>query len=118
MDPTTVDLEQLLRDRFGFPAFRPGQRASIEALLAGGNLLSIQPTGYGKSLLYQLPAALLPGMTIVVSPLLALVRDQLGHLNNRFDLPAASINSDQSDEENDEARQAAADGRVRLLFVS
>ncbi|MBL8971367.1 MAG: ATP-dependent DNA helicase RecQ, partial [Myxococcales bacterium] len=118
MDPTAVDLDQLLRDRFGFPEFRPGQRASIEALLAGGNLLSIQPTGYGKSLLYQLPAALLPGMTIVVSPLLALVRDQLGHLNNRFDLPAASINSDQSDDENDAARQAAADGRVRLLFVS
>ena len=118
MDPTAGDLDQLLRDRFGFPEFRPGQRASIEALLAGGNLLSIQPTGYGKSLLYQLPAALLPGMTIVVSPLLALVRDQLGHLNNRFDLPAASINSDQSDDENDAARQAAADGRVRLLFVS
>ena len=118
MDPTAVDLDQLLRERFGFPAFRPGQRASIDALLAGGNLLSIQPTGYGKSLLYQLPAALLPGMTIVVSPLLALVRDQLGHLNNRFDLPAASINSDQSEEENDAARQAAADGRVRLLFVS
>jgi ATP-dependent DNA helicase RecQ len=118
MDPASVDLDLLLRERFSFPGFRPGQRASIEALLVGRNLLSIQPTGYGKSLLYQLPAALLPGMTIVVSPLLALVRDQLGHLNNRFDLPAASINSDQPDEENNAARQAAADGRVRLLFVS
>jgi len=113
-----LDLDRELHERFGFPAFRPGQRASIEALLAGGNLLAIQPTGHGKSLLYQLPAALLDGMTIVVSPLLALVRDQLDHLNRRFRLPAASINSDQSDEENEDARRAAAEGRIRLLFVS
>jgi ATP-dependent DNA helicase RecQ len=118
IDPATADLDLLLRERFGFPAFRPGQRACIDALLAGGNLLSIQPTGHGKSLLYQLPAALLDGMTIVVSPLLALVRDQLGQLNHRFGLPAASINSDQSDDENDASRRDAATGRVRLLFVS
>lgn len=118
MDLAAVDLDLLLRERFGFPEFRPGQRACIEELLRGGNLLAIQPTGYGKSLLYQLPAALLPGMTIVVSPLLALVRDQLGHLNERFDLPAASINSDQSEEENEASRAAAAAGEVRLLFVS
>jgi hypothetical protein len=107
---TTVELTTVLRERFGFPEFRPGQQACIEALLAGGNLLAIQPTGYGKSLLYQLPAAILEGMTVVVSPLLALVRDQLGHLNERFDLPAASVNSDQSEEENLDAREAAAAG--------
>jgi len=118
MDPATADLDGLLRERFGFPQFRPGQRACIEALLGGGNLLSIQPTGYGKSLLYQLPAALLAGITIVVSPLLALVRDQLGHLNERFGLPAGSINSDQSEEENEAASRAAAAGALRLLFVS
>lgn len=112
------DIDQLLRERFGFAEFQPGQRAGIEALLGGGNLLSIQPTGYGKSLLYQLPAAMLDGMTIVVSPLLALVRDQVGQLNNRFGIPAASINSDQTDEENGTARRAAEERRVRLLFVS
>lgn len=114
----TPDLDQLLRERFGFSAFRPGQREGIESLLRGGNLLSIQPTGHGKSLLYQLPAALLDGMTIVVSPLLALVRDQVHQLNQRFGIPAASINSDQTDEENEAARVAAAERRVRLLFVA
>jgi ATP-dependent DNA helicase RecQ len=113
-----LDLDGLLHQRFGFAEFRPGQRAGIEALLDGGNLLSIQPTGHGKSLLYQLPAALLEGMTIVVSPLLALVRDQVGQLNQRFGIAATSINSDQSDEENEAALRAVADRRIRLLFVS
>ena len=123
MDLSGPDLERELRERFGFDEFRAGQRACIEALLGigagrGADVLAIQPTGHGKSLLYQLPAALLPGITIVVSPLLALVRDQVGQLRRRFDLPAASINSDQSDEENDDARAAAAAGELRLLFVS
>jgi ATP-dependent DNA helicase RecQ len=118
MSFTAADIDRVLLERFGFSSFRPGQRDSIDALLAGGSLLCIQPTGYGKSLLYQLPAALLGGITLVVSPLLALMRDQLGHLNDRFGLPAASINSDQSDEENAAARDAAAFGDLRLLFVS
>ncbi len=115
---TAADIDRELAERFGFTGFRAGQRESVETLLAGGSLLCIQPTGYGKSLLYQLPAALLGGITLVVSPLLALMRDQLGHLNDRFGLPAGSINSDQSDEENAVARAAAAAGELRLLFVS
>ena len=71
---TTVDEEHLRN----FMKALLDDVVALEALLAGGNLLSIQPTGYGKSLLYQLPAALLPGMTIVVSPLLALVREAWG----------------------------------------
>lgn len=118
MSVTAADLDRVLEQQFGFSSFRPGQRESVEALLAGGSLLCIQPTGYGKSLLYQLPAALLGGITLVVSPLLALMRDQLGHLNQRFGLPAGSINSDQSDDENAAARAAAARGELRLLFVS
>ena len=118
MQFTEADIDRVLAERFGFRGFRPGQRESVEALLAGGSLLCIQPTGYGKSLLYQLPAALLGGITLVVSPLLALMRDQLGHLNDRFGLPAGSINSDQSDEENAAARAAAARGDLQLLFVS
>ncbi len=113
-----ADIDRVLAERFGFASFRPGQRESVEALLAGGSLLCIQPTGYGKSLLYQLPAALIGGVTLVVSPLLALMRDQLGHLNERFGLAAGSINSDQSEEENAAARADAAAGRLRLLFVS
>lgn len=113
-----AQLEKVLADRFGFDGFRPGQREAIETLLEHGNLLCIQPTGHGKSLLYQLPAVLLDGMTIVVSPLLALMRDQIQHLVERFDIPAATMNSDQTDEENDAVADAARDGKVRILFVA
>ena len=111
-------VDAVLRERFGFEAFRPGQREAIVELLTGGSLLCIQPTGHGKSLLYQLPAVLLDGLTLVVSPLLALMRDQIDHLNNRFGIPAASINSDQTDEENAAARAAARDGALKILFVA
>lgn len=114
----TPDLLQLLRTRFGFDQFRPGQREVIEAVLAGRDQLVIQPTGHGKSLLYQLPAILLEGPTLVISPLLALMRDQLDHLGERFGVPAASLNSDQDDEENESARRRAAAGELKVLFVS
>jgi ATP-dependent DNA helicase RecQ len=113
-----LDLDVALRERFGFSAFRPGQREAIEALVSRRRLLCIQPTGHGKSLLYQLPATLLPGMTVVVSPLLALMRDQIDQLINRFGIPAASINSDQLEEENSAAITAAEAGELRILFVA
>ncbi|WP_179136862.1 RecQ family ATP-dependent DNA helicase [Candidatus Entotheonella palauensis] len=111
-------LEQVLRTQFGFDTFRPGQAEAIHALLTQRRVLCIQPTGYGKSLLYQLPAVLIDGITLVISPLLALMRDQLRHLNERFNLPAASINSDQSDGENDRAKADAISGRIRILFIA
>lgn len=113
-----TQLEQVLRERFGFSEFRPGQREAIETLLERRRLLCIQPTGHGKSLLYQLPATLLPGMTVVVSPLLALMRDQIGQLIERFGISAASINSDQLDEENQAAISAARAGQLEILFVA
>jgi ATP-dependent DNA helicase RecQ len=113
-----MDIQQLLHERFGFKAFRPGQQAAIEALLGGQDLLCIQPTGHGKSLLYQLPAVVLGGVTLVISPLLALMRDQLDHLERRFDIRAASLNSDQSDSENDDARRRANRGELQVLFVA
>lgn len=115
---TDIDLQQVLRERFGFDEFRPGQREAIEALLRERRLLCIQPTGHGKSLLYQLPATILPGMTIVISPLLALMRDQVGQLRERFGIEAASINSDQTEEENAEVIRAAEAARLRILFVA
>ena len=117
----TIDkevLERQLKNVFGFDGFRPGQREAIEALLDEGGLLCIQPTGHGKSLLYQLPASLFEGVTLVVSPLLALMRDQISHLEERFGISAASINSDQSMEENDEARAMAKRGQVKILFIA
>ncbi|HGG56566.1 MAG TPA: ATP-dependent DNA helicase RecQ, partial [Nannocystis exedens] len=117
-DNLLAQIDLALRDRFGFDTFRPGQREAIEALLRERRLLCIQPTGHGKSLLYQLPATVLPGMTVVISPLLALMRDQVGQLIQRFDIAAGSINSDQSETENAEVITAARDGRLRILFVA
>jgi len=113
-----TDIQGLLQQRFGFDAFRPGQEEAIEKLLHDNRVLCIQPTGYGKSIIYQLPALLFEGITLVISPLLALMRDQIQQLNNRFHIPAASINSDQSMEENDAAMAAARDKRVRILFIA
>jgi ATP-dependent DNA helicase RecQ len=121
----TQTIEQLqdqllrtLRETFGLQDFREGQLQSITTLLTEGRLLCILPTGYGKSLLYQLPACLLNGVTIVISPLLALMRDQMQHLNQRFNIPTGAINSDQSDEENYFVRQAALQGHIKILFVA
>ena len=116
-DPLS-DPELVLRERFGFDAFRPGQREAIEALLEHRRLLCIQPTGYGKSLLYQLPSVLLDGITLVISPLLALVRDQVQQLGARFGIPAGSINSDQEEAENDAVVAAARSGDLKILFVA
>ncbi len=116
--PSAEELDDHLREVFGFDSFRPGQRDAIQTLLHERGLLCIQPTGYGKSLLYQLPASLLDGLTLVISPLLALMRDQIGHLQQRFSIPAASINSDQSDEENDLARERARRGELKILFIA
>ena len=84
MPEAIPDLDVVLRETFGFTSFRPGQREALDTLLTGGRLISIQPTGHGKSLLYQLPATFLDGMTLVLSPLLALMRDQIGQLDERF----------------------------------
>ena len=108
----------LLQQHFGFREFRPGQLEAIRTLMQNDRLLCIQPTGHGKSLLYQLPSCLLKGITLVISPLLALMRDQIEHLNQRFQIPAASINSDQSEEENALAREIATTGQIKVLFVS
>jgi len=112
------DLDRLLHERFGFDAFREGQREAITTLLDERRLLCIQPTGAGKSLLYQLSALCVDGLTLVISPLLALMRDQLRHLNERFGIPAAAINSDQTGDENSRAREAARAGEIRILFVA
>lgn len=112
------DFHTLLREKFGMAEFRPGQLEAMEALLEQSRLLCIQPTGYGKSLLYQIPSCLLGGLTLVVSPLLALMRDQIDQLTHRFHISAASINSDQTEEENAIARSRVLAGEVQILFTS
>ncbi len=108
----------LLKTRFGFQAFRPGQLQALTALSEKKRVLCILPTGRGKSLLYQFPSLLLPGITLVISPLLALMRDQVGQLKKRFNIESASLNSDQNTEENEEIRKKALQGSLKILFVS
>jgi ATP-dependent DNA helicase RecQ len=111
-------LNKTLKTVFGLSAFRPSQLLAIQTLFAKGRVLCILPTGHGKSLLYQLPAYLLDGLTLVISPLLALMRDQVGHLNNRFKILAASINTDQTDDENAKAKYQALTGHLKVLFIA
>ncbi|MBN4067437.1 RecQ family ATP-dependent DNA helicase [Simkania negevensis] len=115
---TEKELLCVLQQRFGFSSFRPGQLEAIETLLKEGRALSIQPTGHGKSLIYQLTTAILDGITVVLSPLLALIRDQVNHLNKRYGIPAGAINSDQTDEENALVRDGVRSGMIRVLFVA
>ncbi len=116
--PLNTQIDALLTQRFGFTEFRAGQREAIETLLRDNSLLCILPTGHGKSLLYQLPAVLIDGITLVISPLLALMRDQAEQLTNRFHIPAASINSDNTNEENDRVRHEVRSNDIKILFVA
>lgn len=115
---TVPTLDEILHTRFGFSEFRSGQREAIESLLGGQDLLCIQPTGHGKSLIYQVSAVALGGVTVVVSPLLALMRDQLEHLAKRFHIEAGSINSDQEDEDNEATIARATRGQLSILFLA
>ncbi|KMN11571.1 RecQ family ATP-dependent DNA helicase [Pseudomonas helleri] len=106
-----------LEQVFGYPQFRAGQEAAISAVLAGRSAAAIFPTGSGKSLCYQLPALLLPHLTLVVSPLLALMQDQLAFLQ-RHGIAAASIDSVQSRDEASAVMARAKAGELKILMVS
>ncbi|MEQ1506460.1 MAG: RecQ family ATP-dependent DNA helicase [Myxococcota bacterium] len=112
-----VDLERVLRETFGFSGFRGGQRAVCEALLAGRPALAVFPTGAGKSLCYQLPALLLPGTTLVVSPLIALMKDQVDFLRSKG-IPAARLDSSLGPTETAEVLDGLASSSLRLLYVA
>lgn len=109
-------LEALTR-YFGYDSFRPGQQGIVEALLAGRDVLGVMPTGAGKSVCYQIPAALSPGATLVISPLISLMRDQVDALND-LGLPAAFINTTQTPDEQAMVFAQAADGQIKLLYVA
>lgn len=111
---TSLDL---LRDRFGYDAFRPGQERVIETLLAGRAALAVFPTGGGKSLCYQLPALALEGVTLVVSPLIALMKDQIDFLTARG-IPAARLDSSLSLAETRAVSDGMQSGTLKLLYVA
>jgi len=110
-------LHRTLRERFGLLEFRPGQAEAAEAVLRGRDLVAVMPTGSGKSLCFQLPALLLDGTTVVVSPLIALMKDQVDKLR-ALRLPAAAVHSGQSARERAEAETDLAEGRLRLVYVA
>ncbi|WP_028864532.1 RecQ family ATP-dependent DNA helicase [Psychromonas aquimarina] len=108
---------QLLQQYFGFSTFRAGQEKVIQALVNGQSAAAIFPTGSGKSLCYQLPALHLPHLTLVVSPLLALIQDQLEFLQSKG-ISASSIHSMQTPAESAGVYKAVADGQIKILFIS
>ncbi|MBL8690846.1 MAG: DNA helicase RecQ [Rhodospirillaceae bacterium] len=112
-----VAAQAALKSVFGFDAFRPGQSEIIGALLDGENVLAVMPTGSGKSLCYQLPALLRPGLTVVVSPLIALMRDQVRQLQ-QLGVEAAALNSSIEYDEAKRIRQSMRDGKLKLLYVA
>jgi ATP-dependent DNA helicase RecQ len=116
MSASSFDLDGALA-RFGLSAFRPAQQEVIEAVLAGRNVLCVMPTGGGKSLCYQLPAVLLPKPTLVVSPLIALMKDQEDQLRARG-LPATAIHSNLSDSEQQERLNQIARGEYPIVYVA
>ena len=108
---------QILKSVFGFDDFRPGQERVVDALLAGRNVLTVMPTGSGKSLCFQIPALVLGGLTIVVSPLIALMQDQVQALR-LAGVAADAINSGQDRDENVAIWRRAASGETRLLYLA
>ncbi len=106
-----------LREVFGFRHLRPGQAPIMEAVLAGQDTLAVQPTGSGKSMTYQLPSLVLPGPTLVVSPLLALIEDQYLKLT-KLGVPVARIDSTRTAKERAADLEAVREGKTRLVFIT
>lgn len=117
MELPSSDLAAALERHFGFSAFRPGQEAVVASVLAGTSSVAVMPTGAGKSLCYQLPALLLPGTALVVSPLVALMKDQVDSLQARG-VPATFINSSIDDGEKARRIDAMRRGEFKLVYVA
>ncbi|MEA5142880.1 MAG: DNA helicase RecQ [Oscillibacter sp.] len=112
-----MDAYSVLQTYFGYTAFRPGQKAVIDALLSGRDAFAIMPTGGGKSVCYQVPALLLPGLTLVISPLISLMQDQVTALRDTG-VPAAFLNSSLSGPQAREVFREVHSGRCKLLYVA
>src|SRR5262244_957609 len=112
-----MEVEEALHDVFGLAEFRPGQRAVVDAVLAGRATVAVMPTGAGKSLCYQLPAVVAGGTALVVSPLIALMKDQVDALAARG-VPAAALTSALAPAELTARLDDMAAGRLRLAYVA
>src|SRR5918997_3074893 len=114
---TKADARRVLRERFGHEDFKPGQWEPIRAVLDGRDAVVVMPTGSGKSLIYQLPALLLPGLTVVVSPLIALMKDQQDKLAAQG-VDALAVHSHMTTRQTRDTEQAIADGTGDILYVT
>jgi ATP-dependent DNA helicase RecQ len=112
-----METRALLRERFGFDDFRPAQKQVVDLVLQGNNVLAVMPTGSGKSLCFQLPALALPGLTLVVSPLIALMKDQTDHLQ-KLGVAAGVINSSVPRHVQRDVFEQAAAGDIKLLYIA
>ncbi|WP_078554038.1 DNA helicase RecQ [Bacillus alkalicellulosilyticus] len=112
-----TEAEQLLQRYFGYPSFRNGQKQIVERVLAGQNSLGIMPTGGGKSICYQIPAMLMPGVTLVISPLISLMKDQVDALN-QAGIPATYINSSISQQELEDRLMRMMREDYKLIYIA
>lgn len=108
---------QTLKTYFGYDTFREGQESVVESILEHRNVLAIMPTGAGKSICYQVPALMMPGITIVISPLISLMQDQVKALNEAG-IHAAFINSSLTENQISKALYLAAGGRYKIIYVA
>ena len=112
-----MDKYEILKQYFGYDSFREGQEALIDSLLAGRDVLGVMPTGAGKSLCYQIPALLMNGITLVISPLISLMKDQVSSLN-QAGVHAAYLNSSLTASQYYKALEYARDGRYPIIYVA
>ncbi|MFC5998820.1 RecQ family ATP-dependent DNA helicase [Quadrisphaera sp. GCM10027208] len=118
MPTETDDVQRIARDTFGWAELRPGQAEAMAAVVAGRDVLAVMPTGYGKSAVYQVPAVLRDGPTVVVSPLIALQADQVAGLADAGGPDAVAVNSAQDEPENAEAWEAVREHGAEFLFLA
>ena len=112
-----MDKQTVLKKYFGYDTFRGGQEDLIDSILSGRDVLAIMPTGAGKSICYQVPALMFPGITVVISPLISLMKDQVQALN-QAGIHAAYINSSLSENQITKALQLAATGKYKIIYVA
>src|SRR3954453_11696731 len=114
----TPPIDVVARDTFGFEALRPGQREAIESVLDGRDTLVVMSTGSGKSAIYEVSGFIKPGVTVVISPLIALQRDRVEAIEERVPGEAAGVNSNESEREKREAMEDFSEGELEYLFLA